>query len=654
MTSSGGSGRGRLTAGLATFATAYGLETALLLFFVVQAFRHLWMADDGYIYLVYVRNLTENHAGAVFNTGQHVEGYTSVGWFALLSILNWLRPPAFLDLRKMTVVLSILVSVGALSLWPVIERRAAGRAHRDRRPTANIPLAVLVATFAVYSFATSGLETPLEYLFLSLMVWYVYQPNERFEFALLLVAFAPLVRPDYVLFSVVLFGRYVRRGGRRPVVLLLGAVIPSAIVLVLRIWYYAALFPNTYYAKTNTGFGLHAGLVYLREFVMSYGAQWVFFGAVVVMVAFALQRTTEAKASYLRPLRDERQFLFLSALVYGVYVLSVGGDFMAGRMWLPVFFPLVGIFAGVGTKAVEMLRSPSPGLQRLVAVALVVGVALVAVTGEPVANAMSRYKSAEFNGIDNQERAIERQSPNVHNLFGAYEGTWGLEGDAIRALSAKLGTEIGVSKGPIGEIAYQGRHHRGDVYVFDQLGLTNLAGAHIDMRGEERRIGHAKTAPLVLADNDPRVDFAPQYFRRYSRVFVVKFDGWSAPLINLDLLPELVKKGIVTAADAGGMREWIMHALSQPIVDRNLVYFLSTHYHAPDAIGARIAQLAPLGRQSRWARWLNEYHHELELLAPAPPRGSFFHRLSVAIHRHRAHPIDYLPPGPDEVANPFA
>ncbi len=639
-------------------AGAYLVEAVLLAAFFVQAVRHLWIADDGYIYLTYVRNFTENGAGPVFNAHQHVEGFTSVGWFAILSVLNFLRPDGFLDLRKLTILVSLVLSLGALATWCVIERRAAHRTRRDTQPVLNVPLAVLACMFAVYSFATSGLETPLEFVYLAAFVLYVFRGSERFALAALLVGTAPLVRPDFALFGALLFFRYVRRGGPHPVRLLACSVVPIVVVTFVRVWYYGALLPNTYYAKTDTPYGFADGYHYVREFALSYGAQWLLAAAVAVVVGEAVvgRRTRGERVWKLaRPLRGDRQFLLVCGVLYVGYVMSVGGDFMHGRFLLPALFMVLGVFAGVGTRALARLRADSAATRRAVGAAASAGLAIVLATSTPVANAMSPRKNIEFRGIDNQERALEQQNPDLHHFFGSYMGAWGKSGASLRDFADRLGTEIGATAGAIGERSYHAVRDDGDVYVFDLLGLTNVAGARVDMEGRRvRRVGAAKTAPLVLVDSDPRVDFAFQDFDGYNTTFRVQYGSWSAPLVNFDLLRRLVDEGIVTSAQVEQMRDWIRARLSAPTISRNLVWLLDTRYHERDDIRETLDRLHELATQSQWARWLRAHRDELELLRRDAPSGGFLDRLHFAIDRHRADGLPFLPFDPDAVTNPLA
>jgi hypothetical protein len=647
----------RRATNLRELARAYLVEGALLGVFFVQAVRHLWISDDGYIYLTYIRNFTENGAGPVLNAHQHVEGFTSVGWFAILSVLDFLRPDGFLDLRKVTIMVSLVLSLGALATWCAIERRAAPRRLADTRPVLNLPLAVLACMFAVYSFATSGLETPLEFVYLAAFVLYVYRRSERFAIAAVLVGFAPLVRPDFALFGALLFFRYVRRKGPHPWRLVAVSLVPIAIVTVVRVWYYGALLPNTYYAKTGTPYGFGDGYHYVREFALSYGAQWILAAAFAVVVGEAVvARRVHAGSAWrvVQPLRDERQFLLVCGLLSIGYVMSVGGDFMHGRFLLPALFMVLGVLAGIGTRALTWMRSDSVATRRVVGAIATAGIAIVLATSVPVANALSARKNIEFRGIDNQERALEANNPDLHHFFGAYMGTWGRSGAALREFADRAGTEVGVTAGAIGERSYQAKRDGGNVYLFDLLGLTNVAGSRIDMEGRRvRRVGAAKTAPLVLVDDDPRVDFAYQDFAGYNTAFRVQYGAWSAPLVNFDLLPRLVERGLVTPQRAEQMRDWIRARLAAPTISRNLVHLLDERYHERDDIRATLDRLHALATQSQWARWLRDHHDTLELLQRDAPSGGFVDRLQFALDRHRAPGIPFLPFDPDVVANPL-
>jgi hypothetical protein len=191
--------------------------------------------------------------------------------------------------------------------------------------------------------------------------------------------------------------------------------------------------------------------------------------------------------------------------------------------------------------------------------------------------------------------------------------------------------------------------------MFDLLGLTNVAGSRIDMEGlRVRRVGAAKTAPLVLVDSDRRVDFAYQDFDGYNAIFRVQYGAWSAPLVNFDMLPRLVELGIVTPAQAEQMRDWIRARLEAPRISRNLVWLLDSRYHERDDIRAKLDQLHELATQSQWARWLREHDDDLELLRRDAPPNGFFERFRFAIRRHRAAGLPFLPFDADVVANPLA
>ena len=92
------------------------VEVGLVVLLVVLAWRLQWIADDGYIYLTHVQNWVENGAGPNLNVGERVEGYTSVGWFVLLSIGDLLRPHGLLSLEQLTILVGLVLTAAAAVL----------------------------------------------------------------------------------------------------------------------------------------------------------------------------------------------------------------------------------------------------------------------------------------------------------------------------------------------------------------------------------------------------------------------------------------------------------------------------------------------------------------------------------------------------------
>ena len=128
-----------------------------LALFLGAGWTHRWIADDGFIYLRVVRQITSGN-GPVFNSGERVEAFTSPLWVAILSIADIITP---IRLEWLAVGLGLGFSVAGLGLAVV-----GARTLRDARDDAMLVpfgLLVFVALLPAWVFQTSGLETGLTF-----------------------------------------------------------------------------------------------------------------------------------------------------------------------------------------------------------------------------------------------------------------------------------------------------------------------------------------------------------------------------------------------------------------------------------------------------------------------------------------------------------
>ena len=643
------------------------LELVLLLVFAWSAWRNKWLADDGYIYLTYIQNMTENGRGPVLNSGEFVEGYTSPAWFCVLSVLNWIRPSQLLDLRQLVLLFSLILSIGAMVGWIRIEtvarRLSGGPASHEKSQTRfvrnqtrlNIPLVFAAAWYPLHSFATSGLETPLQLVALMVVIYYVWSGANCAWAVGLIAGFLPLVRPELGILSLLLLGRHWwgNRDIRSILTSLTTFAAPLLVLFAARVMTYGQLLPNTYYAKTNTKFGRQTGLLYLRDTLMAYGLHWVIAAAVL---AVAIPLLGSSKKNFM-PANSRRAWFLGASIAMTAYVVAVAGDFMHARFLLTSVLLLIAVFAGLGTKAVEELGNSAGKWHRLTVAGVVTAVLFLAVTyTAPVQRVMTKVtdkNAAQFADISDEEFAYFKQNDALHHWSPDKLHPWAAEGVALRNLSERLGTEIGYTARAIGNLSYSGQMGGGNLYVYDVLGLTRPDVARLDMRNDREtrlRVGHAKVAPDVLVAANPRVDFvfkAP-YFEDWSKDATVKFEDHQFVLLNFDLLDLLVERSVIPADQAQRLRDWALSKLEGPRVDRNFVTFLTLTYHRDDRVSARVRELANLDRSSAWRTWLNDTESERNLLEP---RGcadlGLGACISRALARQSAPPIDTIPNKPD-------
>src|SRR5947209_11581372 len=326
------------------------LPVALL---AVLAWTHRWVADDAFINFRIVDHVLHGD-GPVFNAGERVEAATSTLWLWLISLFDAVLP---FRLEWIAVILGLLLALGGLvaGAWAAtLLARSRGRA--------GLPLPLGALVFAVlppvWDFATSGLETGLSFGWLGgsyLLLTLVYldrrgrslpSASDRFgprrlTLVALVLGLGPLVRADFLIFSILFVAVLVAIAGRpvgsRGVRLIATAVALPLLYEVFRMGYYASLVPNTAMAKEAGASYWSQGLRYLGDFVGPYLLP-------LPLIALAVP--------FVRDLRDDRwtgrrSALLVAAapvaggLIEALFVVKVGGDFMHARMLLPALFALL-------------------------------------------------------------------------------------------------------------------------------------------------------------------------------------------------------------------------------------------------------------------------------------------------------------------------
>ncbi len=327
----------------------------------------LWACEDAYITFRYIDNWINGH-GLVYNVGDRVEGFTHPLWLFLIAI------PAFLgvDIRAAALVLSLIFALAALAVLIWQDRDSNGR-------SLWLPLAPLLLLMhsGFRDFCVSGLEFPLVAF---LIAWFFvsYKRHDLlgkpiFHGALLALMY--LTRPELALLIpplIAVYGgiaiREAIRGKRGEIRALILLLLPTVVIAggyhLFRWTYYGEIFPNTYFAKQGMGAYWNQGIVYFLHFGRhSLVAMYALGGSLIAMLV-----NTRLRAHYFQ--RRQNWVMLLLAAILTIYVVRLGGDFMAYRFLLPPFMIVLIWFNG-------FLNEVS--LQRAVRLALAVVAALAAV-----------------------------------------------------------------------------------------------------------------------------------------------------------------------------------------------------------------------------------------------------------------------------------
>ncbi|MDM8557893.1 hypothetical protein [Candidatus Parabeggiatoa sp. HSG14] len=275
--------------------------------------RTAWICDDAYITFRVIDNFINGH-GLRWNVAERVQAYTNPLWMFLLSGFYFFTREIYLT----SIAVSIFLST--VSIYLLAFKIAKSRF------SALLALSILIFSTAFVDYSTSGLENPLTYFFIALFFTvYLNQNlhhNKTIFLLALIAALAMFNRMDSILlFIPILILVFWKNRSWKVIALMMGGFVPFFLWELFSLIYYGFLFPNTAYAKLNTGIPSHEllqqGIYYLHDSFLRDPITLSTIG-----VAFLLPLLT--KQWKLLP-------LVLSILLSVIYIVKVGGDFMSGR-----------------------------------------------------------------------------------------------------------------------------------------------------------------------------------------------------------------------------------------------------------------------------------------------------------------------------------
>jgi arabinofuranosyltransferase len=454
------------------------LASLLLVCGFLLIFSHSWASEDAFITLRHVENVLAGQ-GPVFNPGERVEGYTHATWFLILIFLRGLGLSPYAALIIPGLVFSLL----ALGLI-FFKIRFPGQKDTGYL---SFAAAALIGVSAFIDFGTSGLETGLSFFLLSLFaaaISRLYLDKRPLLLGLLLTLML-LTRPDFALFLVMtlLYATHKLIARRLPfsalLRLLFFPLLIGGVHQVFRMGYYAAIFPNPFFAKSGGGSYWSQGLRYLSDF--SRGS---LFPLILLLALLGLGLVLRRQRSQLSP----RLFILVCGLSYGFFVIRGGGDFMHGRFLLPATLLITLSSAGAFDGFFEGSR-----LRRLTAVVLSIGLTGLSLLVVPLQKRGVRTFFAINNVSDERYFYYKDDRVDIREIFtDHYTLSWKTMGQNWRILSEGLHRPMRVAHQNIG---FMGYYAGSKVLFLDRLGLTDpvVARTGMERRG---RPGHEKRAPL--------------------------------------------------------------------------------------------------------------------------------------------------------------
>lgn len=322
--------------------------------------RYAWLLDDAFVFFRYVDNLLFLERGLVFNEGEYVEGFSSPLWALVLVPLRATGMNWWWIVRLLGVVSFVGFWLLMLSLRGATVERA--------QPSLNFPLLYLAFLYGPLCYFTSGMETGWVQLLAVAYAVHIFRP--RLLAAQILVGLSPMVRHELALAFLVVLAWDWWRERRFPLTTALVAIGVGGAYLLFRVWYYADLFPNTFYLKDGSYFSW--GLTYLHDTLVVYGV-YVLAPVLLILALLLQKRGTDVAIG-------QRLLLLAIAAMVGAYVIKIGGD---GRHYRYLAFPFcLAVCASAGLPE-RALATFAPGLRSAGVTAVGLVLALVFASFHP-------------------------------------------------------------------------------------------------------------------------------------------------------------------------------------------------------------------------------------------------------------------------------
>lgn len=304
----------------------------LVIVFCLILLKSAWICDDAYISLRTVDNFV-NGFGLRWNVSERVQTFTNPLWTLLLSLIYNFTREAYLT----TILFSMAVSLCGVLLFVY-------KAANKHILAATLGVLLFCTSKAFIDYSTSGLENPLLHVLIVAFYWVYFRFETGFQKLFWLCSIASLCAfnrmdsvllcaPALVLSFISLPGKW---KARKRLFYALSGLLPFILWEVFAVIYYGFPFPNTAYAKLNTGIPasdlLVQGLYYLAD---SFTRDPITLLVILLCgLAVILKKDGPGLAA------------FAGVLLYLLYVLKIGGDFMSGRFLAAPFCASVVILTG--------------------------------------------------------------------------------------------------------------------------------------------------------------------------------------------------------------------------------------------------------------------------------------------------------------------
>jgi len=283
-----------------------------------------WQSDDAYHAYVMAKNLVLGN-GFVYNIGERASA-TSCPLFTLIIAFG------YFFIRKMFIV-SLLICI----LFSGLAYKILCNDFCRTKKQVFLAFIILLGSFLFISYTTSGLENCLLFFLSALFLKYyfkteTYSGKTLFIMAILISLIA-MTRMDAVLMFIPMI-LYIYLAKRNNVsfikAVLYGflGLLPFILWMLFSVFYYGFPFPNTAYVKLGTE-------IPFKDYLYR-GLQYIVTSSITDILLLLIPVTMVILTLIVKKAR----YLYISAgiILYIIYLIRIGGDFMVGRHFTVLFF----------------------------------------------------------------------------------------------------------------------------------------------------------------------------------------------------------------------------------------------------------------------------------------------------------------------------
>lgn len=460
----------------------FNIRILLLIAFIGIITILAWQSDDSYHGYVMAKHLVEGN-GFVYNIGQRSSATTGPLFTLLIALAYFITREMFFTSIAVCVIFS------TLAYYLVTFKLCKS----DEQVI--LSFFALIGSASFVSYTTSGLENSLLFF---LVVWFITEYYEHETFTAinmlklaLIFAFLAMARMDAVLMLIpaIVYIYLMKRKN----VSFIGAcgltvigLMPFILWELFSVFYFGFFVPNTAYVKLGTDISL---IEYIKK-----GIYYVYYTALNDLMVLIIPATCVIICILTKKVKNI--YLALGMLLYGVYILYIGGDFMMGRHFTVLH--IMGIAIIIHIINDEASDKKAFAIQIKNSLKLITGIAVVfAMTFAPTIGASYLVNGANApGGALSDERAYYSPTTglyaNVRSLIKdgrmCIEDTWNNQStDEIR----ENGWKGNITENAPGILVY----YNSDLYLNDTYCLGDPFLSKLPAIYQETwRVGHMRRA----------------------------------------------------------------------------------------------------------------------------------------------------------------